>query len=86
MLNLLKTTKGRIGITVVTSIVITVIWFSFKLPIAILPAVLVPQWIPIFVSGQGELISSRSRRRLLLALAVGVLISLVGIRVVVMKS
>ena len=60
--------------------------FSFKLPIAILPAVLVPQWIPIFVSGQGELISPRSRRRLFLALAVGLLTLLVGIRVFVMQS
>lgn len=86
MLDLLKTTRGRVGLAIITSIVVTVIWFSFELSIAILPAVLVPLWIPIFALGQGEPISFHRRTRMYLALAIGVLTLLIGIRVFVIRS
>jgi hypothetical protein len=40
MLIKLRSTRGRIGITVAISIVVIGFWFRFEMPIAILPALL----------------------------------------------
>ena len=55
MLNLLKTTNGQTGIAGITSIVITGIWFSFELSIAILPAVLSQYGSPFSRGDKGRL-------------------------------
>ena len=85
MLKSLKSPKGQIFVTVVASIVMIVLWLSYDLPIAILPALFVPMWIPIF-SMSGEPASASSRRNLFLSLAIGVFVLAMGIGVFVVES
>ncbi len=66
-MKLIKTPKGQIGITVVTSIVFAALWFSYDLPIGIFPALLVPLWIPIFTR-QEEPVCPNASRSLMVAL------------------
>ncbi len=62
MLFKLKSTRGRIGITVAISIVMFGLWFRFEMPIAILPALLNAVWITLFASKQGAPVSVRGKR------------------------
>lgn len=73
MLDSLKTTKGRIIIGALTSAVFVVLWFVYELPIAIMPALLVPIWIPVF-SRQQEAVSPGTKRFLLASVFVGMLL------------
>jgi hypothetical protein len=84
MLIKLRSTRGRIGITVAISIVMIGLWFRFEMPIAILPALLTPVWITLFASKQGALVSASDKRLMGFALAIGVLVLLIIVGVFVM--
>jgi len=51
----LRTTNGRVGIALLTSLVIVVLAVVLELPIAILPALFVPVWVSILASGRAGL-------------------------------
>jgi|TARA_Y100000310_G_scaffold320654_1_gene377319 hypothetical protein len=72
MLQSLRTTKGRIFIAFVTSVVFAVLWIAYELPVAILPAILSGLWIPMFAK-RNEPVSPRLKVWLWAALGVGVL-------------
>ena len=76
MLNSLRTTRGRIGIAFLASTALAALWMAFDMPIAILPALMIPFWIPVF-SRQKEPVSPGSRRFMLASIAVGTLLFLV---------
>jgi hypothetical protein len=80
MLASLKTPKGRIVIALLASIVLVALWATFDMPFAILPALVVPFWIPMFAT-QSEPLPSRFKLWLWVALGVGVLSLLVGVMV-----
>ena len=83
MLFKLRSTRGRIGITVAISIVMIGLWFRFEMPIAILPALLTPVWITLFASKQGAPVSASGKRLMFFALAIGVLALLIIVGVFV---
>ena len=62
MLFELRSTRGRIGITVAINIVMIGLWFRFEMPIAILPALLTPGWINLFAPKQGAPVSVSGKR------------------------
>jgi hypothetical protein len=69
VLESLRTTRGRVGIAVLMSLVLVVVSMVFEFPIAIVPALLVPFWIPVFA--QEEPVSPPARRLMLVLLAGG---------------
>jgi hypothetical protein len=51
MLDFLRTTKGRVGLALVTSLVVVALaLFSFREALPILPAGLVAVWVSVFAS------------------------------------
>jgi len=82
MLKSLRTTRGRIVIAFVASIALAVLWFAFEMPIAILPALMIPLWIPLFARQEGP-ISPGTRRFMLASVWLGALILAVGILIYV---
>ena len=84
MLIKLRSTRGRIGITVAISIVMIGLWFRFEMPNAILPALLTPVWITLFASKEGVPVSTSDKRLIGFALAIGVLVLLIMVGVFVM--
>ena len=68
MLFKLRSTRGRIGITLAISIVMIGLWFRFERPIAILRALLTHVWITLFASKQGTPVSPSGKRLMLLPL------------------
>ncbi|MAG37305.1 MAG: hypothetical protein CL878_13810 [Dehalococcoidia bacterium] len=80
MLQSLRTTSGRIIIAVVATSILVALWWAYDMSIAILPAVVMPFWIALFVR-QEEPVSPRARRFMLVSVGVGVLMLLVGITI-----
>ena len=76
MLKSLRTTRGRVVIAIVACVSLAATWVAFDMPIAILPALMVPFWIPIFERHK-EPVSHRARRFMLGSVVVGVLLVLV---------
>ena len=76
MLTSLRTRRGRIVIALILSIGLAVLWAAYDGPIAMLPALIVPFWIPIFTRQQ-ESVSPGSRRFMLASFVVGALLFLV---------
>ena len=76
VLEFMRTTRGRIVMAFLTSVVIAALWLAFDMPLAIIVAVLVPVWIPIFK--QQEPVSPDARRWQRSTVMVGALI-LVGL-------
>jgi len=80
VLESLRTTKGRVGSAILTSLIIVALAVGFKLPIAIMPALFVPVWLSLFASG--EPVSPPSRRLMLLSLAGGIaLLAAIGVAI-----
>ncbi len=78
MLESLRKTKSRVGIALLTSLVIVVLAVGFKLPFAIMPALFVPVWLSVFATG--EPVSPPARRPMPLALAGGLaMLAIVGV-------
>ena len=80
MLERLRTKGGRISIALVTSVVIVAIGVAYDLPLPILAAILPGIWVPVFAT-QKEPVSPRVKKRLWVALGVGVLSLAVGVAV-----
>ena len=78
MLRFLRTTRGRIVIAFVASTALAVLWVDFEMPIAILPALMIPFWIPLFAR-QEEPVSPRTRRFMLASIVVGAAVFAVGV-------
>ncbi len=76
MLKSLRTPKGRIFIGIVSNIALVAAWLAYDGSIAILPALMILFWIPVF-SRQKEPVSPGSRRFMLASIAVGTLLFLV---------
>ncbi len=53
MLKSSRTTRGQVVIAFAASIGVAALWVAFDMPIAILPALLIPLWIPI-IARQGN--------------------------------
>lgn len=73
MIKALRTTKGRIFIAVSSSVALVVTWLAMDGSFAILPAVMMPFWIPVFTR-QKEPASPGSRRFMLVSILVGILL------------
>jgi hypothetical protein len=78
-------TKRRIAVAVVASITLIALWMTSDMPIAILPALMVAIWIPIF-SRQPKTVSLRSKRFTLAFVALGILMVLVQATIYFLQS
>jgi hypothetical protein len=68
VLESLKTTRGRVGLAFLTSLVIVVPAVLLRFPLAIVPALLVAPWVPVFASREPV---SPPARQLMLVLTGG---------------
>jgi hypothetical protein len=76
MLKSLRTTRGRLVIAVVASVALVASWATWDMPIALVPALMIPFWIPIFDRREVP-VTPRARRFMLASVVVGILMLLV---------
>jgi len=77
VLESLSTTRGRVGLALLTSLVIVVLAVLFRDALLILPLLLVPVWVSVFAPREPV---SPPAKRLMLVL-IGGLLSLAGLGV-----
>ena len=80
MIHAFKTPQAQIAIALVASIALVALALTSDLPVAIVPALIVPFWIPIFARHQAPP-SPQARRLMLASVALGILSFAVGTRV-----
>jgi len=75
VLEFLRTTRGRVGVALLASLVVVALAVLFEFPLPILPAILVPVWISVFAAREPV---SPPAKRLTVVLAGG-LVMLAGL-------
>jgi hypothetical protein len=77
--------KGRIIVALLTSVALAALWLFFRLPFAILPAILAPLWVPTFLRRQPA--SPRSKLVLVTLVGAGLTLFLIaGVAAFVLSS
>ena len=72
MLKSLRTKRARIVIAIVASAALVMAWVAYDMPIALVPALIIPFWVPIFNRREAP-VSPCNRRFMLASVAVGIL-------------
>ncbi len=70
----MRTRRGRVAIAIVSSLVLTAVWMSFEGTIGILPAVMVPLWIPVFMEERKHPVSRRAALLMMGSVLVGTIL------------